>query len=388
VNTINEPRPFRGIDFDPRKGVFADAERIRIAADGAHSLADILEHLGLRSSGARYAQLRAAMAKHGIRQPTKDRLKMAKSVLANRETVAQAVRRSKTQKQTLELLGLSLAGKNYDRLTAACAVYRIPLPAKWGVSGPCEQEWRERWDVLRDEDAIRAAVCNAPNWSVAAQRLWGPNDLRDREALKARCAELSLIPGGRRTRGILTDRDAVAAAVSDAQSVIDALTRLNLSSSSHQRLVQACEEYGLRVPRADRAAMGRIGQAKAKASYRWGRPEDVLRRDPSIAQRRVRNMVLRYDLLPYLCAICGSPPAWKGHPLVLILDHANGDPSDHRLENLRFVCPNCESQLPTHGSRNGKRRAALNIRTCFRVTDLLASLRRRLTWFDSRRKRS
>lgn len=358
MNAIQKLRPFRGIDFDPRRGIFADAEQIRIAAEGAHSLADVLRQLGLRSSGARYAQLRAAMAKHGIRQPAKDRLRMGKSVLADRETVAHAVRQSKTQKEVLERLGLSLAGKNYDRLTAACAVYRIPLPQKWGASGPCEQEWRERWHVLRDEDAVRVAVCDAPSWSVAAQRLWGPNDLRDREALKAKCTELSLIPRGRRTWGILADRDAVAAAVADAHSVIEALTRLNLSSSSHQRLVRACEEYGLRVPRADNAAMARIGQAKAKASYRWGRPEDVLRRDPSIGQRRVRNMVLRYDLLPYVCAICGSPPVWKGHSLVLILDHANGDPSDHQLENLRFVCPNCESQLPTHGSRNGRRRAA------------------------------
>ena len=69
-------------------------------------------------------------------------------------------------------------------------------------------------------------------------------------------------------------------------------------------------------------------------------------------------MVLRYDLIPYVCAICDSLPVWRGESLVLILDHENGDPSDHRLGNLRFVCPNCESQLPTHGSRNRKRRVA------------------------------
>jgi hypothetical protein len=51
-------------------------------------------------------------------------------------------------------------------------------------------------------------------------------------------------------------------------------------------------------------------------------------------------------------------PVWEGKALGLILDHENGDPSDHRLENLRFVCPNCESQLPTHGSRNRKKAAA------------------------------
>jgi hypothetical protein len=112
------------------------------------------------------------------------------------------------------------------------------------------------------------------------------------------------------------------------------------------------------VPRADRAERARIAHERARASYRWGRPEDVLKRDSAIAQRRVRNMVLRHDLIPYICAICTSRPEWNGVPLVLILDHKNGDPVDHRLENLRFVCPNCESQLPTHGPRNGRVRAA------------------------------
>jgi hypothetical protein len=48
----------------------------------------------------------------------------------------------------------------------------------------------------------------------------------------------------------------------------------------------------------------------------------------------------------YKCAICGINE-WQGQPLVLRLDHINGVPNDHRLENLRLVCPNCDSQLPT-----------------------------------------
>ena len=36
----------------------------------------------------------------------------------------------------------------------------------------------------------------------------------------------------------------------------------------------------------------------------------------------------------------------------LILDHINGINSDHRLENLRIVCPNCNATLSTHGGKN------------------------------------
>jgi len=40
--------------------------------------------------------------------------------------------------------------------------------------------------------------------------------------------------------------------------------------------------------------------------------------------------------------------------MILILDHINGVNNDARLENLRFVCSNCGSQLPTFAARNKK----------------------------------
>jgi len=52
------------------------------------------------------------------------------------------------------------------------------------------------------------------------------------------------------------------------------------------------------------------------------------------------------------CAVCAMEPTWNGRPLVLRLDHINGVRDDNRLSNLRLVCPNCDSQLPTFAGRN------------------------------------
>lgn len=52
------------------------------------------------------------------------------------------------------------------------------------------------------------------------------------------------------------------------------------------------------------------------------------------------------------CAICLTLPIWNGQPLTLVLDHVNGDSSDDSPENVRLVCPNCDSQLPTYKSKN------------------------------------
>lgn len=61
----------------------------------------------------------------------------------------------------------------------------------------------------------------------------------------------------------------------------------------------------------------------------------------------VRRVIFRENLLQYSCKICNQLPIWNGIELVLELDHINGNPKDNRLENLRFLCPNCHTQQPT-----------------------------------------
>lgn len=65
------------------------------------------------------------------------------------------------------------------------------------------------------------------------------------------------------------------------------------------------------------------------------------------------------------CAICGLVNEWNGETLNFVLDHIDGNASNSARENLRLVCPNCDSQLPTFKSRNknsvrNKRKEFLN----------------------------
>jgi Zn finger protein HypA/HybF involved in hydrogenase expression len=76
----------------------------------------------------------------------------------------------------------------------------------------------------------------------------------------------------------------------------------------------------------------------------------------------LKRVIIREKLLPYLCAECGLGEMWNGKPLTLRLDHINGESHDDRLHNLRFVCPNCDSQSPTFCGRN--KRAPAKLSTC------------------------
>jgi hypothetical protein len=66
----------------------------------------------------------------------------------------------------------------------------------------------------------------------------------------------------------------------------------------------------------------------------------------------LRSRLLRAGLKEERCEECGLDE-WRGRPLRVTLHHVNGDPYDHRVENLSFLCPNCHSQTSNFAGRNG-----------------------------------
>ncbi len=75
----------------------------------------------------------------------------------------------------------------------------------------------------------------------------------------------------------------------------------------------------------------------------------------STSRIAVKRRLLRDGLLTPACSICGLT-SWRGQPLICHIDHINGVGYDHRLENLRMLCPNCHSQTPTYAGRNARRK--------------------------------
>lgn len=53
----------------------------------------------------------------------------------------------------------------------------------------------------------------------------------------------------------------------------------------------------------------------------------------------------------YCCSKCGIYE-WFYSKIVLEIDHINGNNNDDRIENLRYLCPNCHSQTDTWRGRN------------------------------------
>lgn len=94
------------------------------------------------------------------------------------------------------------------------------------------------------------------------------------------------------------------------------------------------------------------GKAHGTSKQVMLRSEEVCKKESVCSTGVVKCIVRRENLIPYVCALCHMEPFWNGRPLVLRLDHENGVRNDHRVENLRFLCPNCDSQTDTYCGKN------------------------------------
>ncbi len=73
---------------------------------------------------------------------------------------------------------------------------------------------------------------------------------------------------------------------------------------------------------------------------------------PTYQTNKLKCRLLNAGIFKNVCAECNQGPEWNGKPLVLQLDHVNGISTDHRLENLRILCPHCHSQTETFTGKN------------------------------------
>jgi len=79
--------------------------------------------------------------------------------------------------------------------------------------------------------------------------------------------------------------------------------------------------------------------------------EEIFCENSEVSQKTLRKYY-KQKFPQYNCSICNLSTIWNNKKLVLILDHINGNNHDNRIENLRWVCPNCNSQLDTTNARN------------------------------------
>ena len=149
-------------------------------------------------------------------------------------------------------------------------------------------------------------------------------------------------------------KEALQNIVSTSKTFAEIFRRANRANQSYRTLLNRLDEDKIdysHIPRGLDANSGRFFPRKSKVDY-----SKLFTENSEHARCTAKKWIMRDNLIPYKCDECGMGPEWNGKKLTLRLDHQNGIRNDHRIENLRFLCPNCDSQSETYGGRNIKRK--------------------------------
>ena len=91
---------------------------------------------------------------------------------------------------------------------------------------------------------------------------------------------------------------------------------------------------------------------KCQGEYEW---ETVYKPKILRGETRGPSILKKYltEEFGYKCSVCEIFD-WQGKKLVLRLDHIDGNSDNNLPNNLRLICPNCDSQTDTFTGRNIK----------------------------------
>lgn len=98
---------------------------------------------------------------------------------------------------------------------------------------------------------------------------------------------------------------------------------------------------------------GRRGASKPRSDGNGKIPlaEILAGLHPSYQTFKLKRRLYEEGIKRNRCECCDIS-SWLDKPIQCELDHIDGDSYNHKLENLRVLCPNCHSQTETFRSKN------------------------------------
>ena len=141
------------------------------------------------------------------------------------------------------------------------------------------------------------------------------------------------------------DKDYFIKVCNESESMSKACTKLQLHFNTFKRLAI---KYGCYKP-------NQSGKGIHKKSNGNDIPlNEILEgKHPHYQTFKLKNKLFANHIKENKCELCGISE-WNGKLLNMELHHIDGNRTNHRLENLQILCPNCHSQTETFRAKNIK----------------------------------
>lgn len=140
------------------------------------------------------------------------------------------------------------------------------------------------------------------------------------------------------------------------QAVVDGITAspnsmrqaAKIANMPYRTFIERAKKLGMYKPNQSGKGLRKNGSANQLSLISILNGEQ-----PQYQTNLLKQRLLKEGIKQNCCEICGISD-WNGLPVVMHLDHMDGDNTNHVLSNLRIVCPNCHSQPDTYAGRNKK----------------------------------
>ncbi len=154
----------------------------------------------------------------------------------------------------------------------------------------------------------------------------------------------------RRSRFWLIPRENLAEITKNSSSIAEIIRKCEMISSgaSYKILKKRLDEEKINYSHIN---LG-LGSNKGRKFIKEKIPLDqILVKDSEYNRSNLKKRLISELNWKEECSDCGNKGEWQGKKLTLQLDHVNGNSKDNRIENLRFLCPNCHSQTETFSGK-------------------------------------
>lgn len=166
------------------------------------------------------------------------------------------------------------------------------------------------------------------------------DDAKSATHVRARIGKAGLSSTHFKRRGVLRYSDEeLRVAVAGVNSMTAAIKALGASwdGGGHKHMSRRVEALGLDTSHFQRQEVPTLTERRGWEDVLIIRQKDTRRESVTTLRRALLEAGVSHR-----CKRCGIS-TWNGEPLVLEIDHINMECWDNRLENLRFLCPNCHS---------------------------------------------
>jgi hypothetical protein len=140
-------------------------------------------------------------------------------------------------------------------------------------------------------------------------------------------------------------------AVKSSINMAEASVKCGLSFST---FVRRATKLGIYAPNKGRKGIKRDPSEYDKLSFKL---ENILEgKHPQYSTYKLKLRLFKEGIKKDECEVCFTSE-WLGNKLNCELHHKDGNRTNHKLENLQVICPNCHSQTDTfsrHRKNNQK----------------------------------